>query len=251
MKTTPPSHHSETGHAPNADNFRKLIDYALSYGNKYAPIMPSLQVQYLTTVYGSTIEAIHLLDVANAPYIQSLSRREEAFAPIAALASRVLRFAETLPINKSTLNALKELVRKLQGRRAKAKDPELEMKNADDAPHHYISVSQLSFAQRIVHFEGFIDLLENESVYQPNEEPLTVAALKNHLADMRATNDDVTQKEIPLHAARNHRDELMYAPETGMIDLALAAKKYIYAAFGSASEEYRNIKGLTFTKKRY
>jgi hypothetical protein len=248
---------SETGYAPTVNNYRILIDYITSYGIRYEPASLQIQLPILNNILDNTNNAMQELNTLTPPLVQAINQRETAFAPVAPIASRALHYAETLDINPNTIKALKELLRRLQGRRAKAKkidpenDPEITPEtDADPEPaHKYISVSQLSFPQRIEHFEEFIDLLKNEPLYDPNEKELTIDALEDILTAMRTANHTVTQKEIPVRAVRTRRDQLLFTPVSGLVDTALSVKKYVYAAFGRTSQEYKNIAKIPFRKK--
>ena len=242
----------ETGHAKNVENFSKLNENIISFGGKYAPSDVRLQPSNLNAVKTAAVASLETVNVANPPFLQALSRREIAFDGIPKLASRALAIAETLHLDPATINALKELVRKLYGRRAAPKkvvpqNPDAEVTGKE---HKYISVSQLSFDQRIEHFSQFVDILAAEPAYQPAEQDLRVESFSSRLAEMRASNTAVTQVSIPLANARNNRNTILYAPLTGLVDVALDVKKYVRAAFGDKSIEYTEIKGIEFTRPK-
>jgi tetratricopeptide (TPR) repeat protein len=245
----------ETGHARNVENFRKLNEHIVSFGSKYAPSDVRLQVANLNTVRTTAEASLNGINAANPPFLQAVNRRETAFVGIPQLASRALHLAETLHLDAVAIKALKELVRKLYGRRATPKKeapapegPDAEETEDTEQKHKYISVSQLSFDQRIEHFDQFIEILKAEPAYQPAEADLNIAGLSARLAEMRAANDAVTQAGILLTNARNVRNTVLYTPITGLVGVALDVKKYVRAALGSDSGEYREIKNLEFTK---
>ena len=241
---------SETGHARNVENFRKLDDHLKSFGEKYAPSDVRLQLANIATVLQAADAALLSLNGANPPFLQAVSRRETAFTGMPQLASRALAIAETLHLDATTLKALKELVRKLYGRRAAPKKivPENPDTEVTEKEHKYISVSQLSFDQRMEHFAQFIDVLKAESTYQPAEQDLSIDGLSARLAEMRASNEAVTQAGIYLATARNNRNAMLYATYTGLVDVALDVKKYVKAAFGATSDEYAAVKKLEFRR---
>jgi hypothetical protein len=243
------SKQSETGHAKNVENFKKLNEHIVSFGPKYAPSDVRLQIPNVSTVSQAGSASLILLSEAQPPYLQAISRREAAFDNVAKLASRALTMAETLHLSPTTIKALKELVRKLYGRRATPKKV-IPLTDAEttEPEHKTISVSQLSFDQRIAHFAQFIDILKAEPTYQPSESELSTIGLSARLADMRMSNDSVTQFAIPVTNARNHRNTILYASLTGLVDVAMDIKKYVRAAFGDNSDEFREIKGLHFKK---
>jgi hypothetical protein len=243
----------ETGHARNVENFRRLSDCIISFGASYAPTESRLKLAGVAAILQAAETSLADLNAANAPYLQAISRREIAFTDIPQLTSRALKIAETMHLNPTTIKALKELVRKLYGRRAVPKKA-LPLVNDDSnaettqPERRIISVSQLSFDQRIEHLSRFIEILKVESTYQPAETELSVAGLTARLVEMRASNDTVTQADITLISARNARNTVLYATLTGLVDVALDIKKYVLAAFGNKSSEYAVIRGLRFTR---
>ena len=244
------SKNHETGHAKNVENFRKLNDHIISFGTMYAPADTRLQLANVATVLQAADAALISLNGANPPFLQAVSRRETAFTGVPQLASRALAIAETLHLDATTIKALKELVRKLYGRRATPKKiiPENPGAEVAEKEHKYISVSQLSFDQRLEHFSQFIELLKAEPAYQPAETDLNVTGLTARLDEMRAANDAVTQAGIYLANTRNNRNTMLYGPITGLVDVALDIKKYVRAAMGAASNEYATIKNLQFIR---
>ena len=110
------------------------------------------------------------------PYLHAVSRREAAFDGVDRLASRALAMAETLRLDAASIRALKELVRKLYGRRAVPKkspatsgEPNPETTRRE---HRTISVARLNFDQRAAHFAQFVAILRAEHDYRPLETDL-------------------------------------------------------------------------------
>jgi hypothetical protein len=71
---------SETGHAKNVENFRRLYDHLMNFGGKYAPSDARLQLANVATVLQAASSSLTALSVANPPFLQAVSRREAAFA---------------------------------------------------------------------------------------------------------------------------------------------------------------------------
>jgi hypothetical protein len=51
-------------------------------------------------------------------------------------------------------------------------------------------------------------------------------------------------------AARAERDQLLYTPDTGLVDIAEDMKKYVKHVFGTGNPQYAQIKNLKFTEPR-
>jgi hypothetical protein len=238
---------SETGHAVNLINFQELIKHIVSFGPKYNPVPDRLKYETLNTVHLTATATFEHLNNVNAPYLTAISNREAAFLPIKGLLSRINKTAEILFVNPVALKAIKEIIRKLRGERAVAKKKPEEVKEGEKATV-YRSVSQLSFEQRIEHFDELIRLLQELPEYAPNETELTPAYLNTLLIAMKTTNTDVVDTSIPVVNARNARNKILYEPVNGIVSLANDVKKYVLAAFGINSEEYRAVQKLKFTK---
>ncbi|MDR1582268.1 MAG: hypothetical protein LBS55_03255 [Prevotellaceae bacterium] len=67
---------------------------------------------------------------------------------------------------------------------------------------------------------------------------------------MQATNEAVTVANVPLANARQERDRLLYAPQTGMISTALQVKEYVKAVFGASSPQYKEVRLIKFENKK-
>jgi hypothetical protein len=70
------------------------------------------------------------------------------------------------------------------------------------------------------------------------------------LNDLKAKNSAVIAAEIPLNNARIARNDIMYKPNKGMVDVALDVKTYIKSIFGGSSPQYKKISKIKFTKPR-
>jgi hypothetical protein len=237
--------HYETGHAVNVENFQRLTQYVESFGCRYAPPTDRLQTNHLHELLTAAVAALKGVDTTNPDYIAAVSDRNEAFAPLGKLATRIHYFVETLHVDEPTLNAIRELVRKLHGRRAVAK------KDVPQEVHKYISVAQMSYAQRAENFEKLIGMVKHEPLYQPSAADLTIDRLNERLAHLHTTNSAVVRAHIPLLEARSHRTAILYAPLTGLVDVALDVKKYLRGALGATSDEYSEIKGIRFKRFIY
>jgi hypothetical protein len=56
--------------------------------------------------------------------------------------------------------------------------------------------------------------------------------------------------ESALVTARRERNEILYAPQTGMIDTALAVKAYVKGVFGAASPEFKAVNHIHFQGRK-
>jgi hypothetical protein len=239
----------ESGINTYVGRFDQLIDVCKSFGAVYNPTPQALKIPNLIGQLSGVRTSITAVDLALAGYVTRESARQTVFALLQPLATRVQASAIILGLPDAVIVHIKEVVRKIHGRRAHALKT-----NAADAPEgetkaKHISVSQVSFNEQIEHLNQLISLVASQPAYNPAEEDLKIATLNQVLNDMRATNDAVMVADASLTSARQKRDLLLYAPKTGMIDTALAVKEYVKAVFGASSPQYKEVKRIKFHNK--
>lgn len=244
----------EASHAMNVGNFRKIHEAVQAYADAYQPSDARLNLLNIEALAEKGEGALMGVAMAQGPYLRAISRREIAFADLPHLASRALRVFELSHSDPASIRSLKELLRKLQGRRAVPKKdeplPEEPVTEAEGQEHKYISVSQLSFTNRIAHFADFIEILRGEKDYQPSEKALNLTGLNEFLKEMRDSDDLVTAAAHKLSDARKKRNEILYTPVDGLVDVAQDVRQYVRAVFGADSAEYTAIKKLEFKKRK-
>lgn len=237
---------SETGHAKNSANFRKLIDFAIGFQEKYNPSNPDLAISKLEEQYLGSQKRLKVVADSNTLFNNATNARETVFKGNKSLSTRILNALEASNVSKLKINDAKEFNRKLQGKRAvaikKVTDPNT------PAPLT-ISVSQQSFDQQIQHFKGFVSLLEEEPKYAPNEADLTAPAIQLHITDMSKNNDAVSTAHVNVSNDRLDRNKFLYDEATGLVDTAKGVKNYIKSVFAANSPQYKLVSGLSFLNK--
>jgi hypothetical protein len=140
------------------------------------------------------------------------------------------------------------LVRKLQGRRSTPKmtDEEKKTAEAEGKAVNEISSSQMSYDSRLDNFDKLIKLLTSEPEYSPNEADLKIDSLTTLYNDLNTKNTAVINATVPLNTARIARDQVLYTPLTGIVDISVDVKTYVKSVFGATSPQYKAISGLKF-----
>jgi uncharacterized protein (DUF1810 family) len=227
-------------------NFAKLIDKCESFGPVYSPVPGYLHIPMLRHKYGEVEITISEVDDVQARYIVAEGDRKKMFSSLPTLATRIQAAAIVLDLSGSVTVRIKEIVRKIRGKRARKIEPDVE----GEEPKKHISVSQVSFNEQIEHLNQLVSLLKSQPGYTPAEEELTIAYLEVLLNNMRAANARFIEAEVLLAAARQRRNHALYATKTGMMDTALAVKEYVKAVFGATSVEYKEVKHINFVNKK-
>ena len=244
---------SETGHAKNVANFNQLIFFIVGYGIIYNPSRPSISLTALELLATKSESGISNLNLVFSACSSVVTAREEAFEPMSKLSTRVLNALKATDTTAQTDNAAKTIVRKIQGQRASAKIhvPETSLIPAtplstDKKEIKQISTSQMSFDSRLNNFDKLIRLVDQTPQYIPNETELKVVTLKAYYDDLKIKNEAAITATVIVSNARIARNEVLYTPITGTIDIASDVKVYIKSLFGAVSPQYKQISGLEF-----
>ena len=246
------SNNSETGHAVNVANFNDLISFVNGYGSAYNPSNPAIMLPAMQTLSVNAEAALVGVNAALPAYNAAVAAREVVFAPLSKRVTRVMNFLKSSGVTPQVYDQVNTVARKVKGARASAIiKPDAPADGAEPAPTpKQISASQMSYDNRTENFGKMIQLLAAIPEYNPNEADLTVAALTTLHDDMKTKNNAVITAEVPLSNARIARNNVLYAENTGLYDIALKVKMYISSVFGITSPQYKQIKNLKFKNIR-
>lgn len=242
----------ESGHAKNAANFQTLIANVKGYGASYNPSKASIQLPNLIAAAEAAYAAIGNLNSLLPNYSIAVAEREEAFAPLSKLSTRILNSLKATDAIANVIDNAETNHRKITGRRASRKlsQAEIQAMAAEGKEVNQISTSQQSYDKRLESFDKQIKLLASIPTYTPNEVELQVATLQALLNDLYSKNTTVTNQTVPLNAARIARNEVLYNAETGIVALAQSVKSYAKSVFGTSSANYKLISGIAIRKAR-
>lgn len=236
----------ETGSAKNLANFDELIRNVKSFGDLYMPPVPLITMPNLEIKAQMVRNTLDFINRADAAYNIALAAKEEEFKPLKKLFTRVLNILKIMSLPQSLIDEATSLNRKMQGKRATAKltNTELNTLRLDGVEKKQISSSQQSVDNLIETFGKLIELLLSIGNYAPNEIELQLPFLTNQHSQLKLKNKETDDENVALNNARAARDLEMYAPQTGMVDVALAVKNYVKAAFNANSTQYKQISGI-------
>jgi hypothetical protein len=242
---------SETGHEKNVANFDVFISSVLSMGEAYKPAKSSLSIESLQSVCAGCKGAMTGVRAADAAYRNAVDAREAIFLRLDKVVTRIINTLSSSDVSSETVTSAKSIVKKLRGSKNNSKKTAAEKASDDgkeNAPRE-ISVSQLSYDNKIGNFSMLLELLKSNPAYNPNEKDLTIDAIKSFSNELRNKNAAVVSAKTAFYNARALRDEIMYKEGSGLMEIASDAKNYIKGAFGSTSSQYKMISGLKFRRK--
>ena len=255
---------SETGHAKNVANFELFIACCGGNGAAYSPSKNALKIPQMQTTLTNGKNVLQTVKTTEIVFENNRNSREINVSPaiLQKFSTRILNALEATDASKQTINNAKAINRKIHGKRAgstkkaKTTKPEAtatpassnDSTTTSEAQINQISVSQLSFDSLIDNFAKLVVLLGAEPLYIPNEADLKVTALNTDLAYYRTLNSAVITSSIPYKDALIARDITLYQDNTGLVDIALAAKKYIKSVYGATSPQYKQVSAIAFKK---
>lgn len=242
----------ETGHAKNVANFDELISFITGYGAVYNPSKASLKLTALKTLSTNAKNAVNTVNGAMPSYKNAVANRQSAFTPLSKLITRVMNAAIVTMSKEEEIEHVRSLVRKIQGRRAKAKKSEEELQALAlvGKETKNISASQMSYDNRIDSLDKLIKLLSSNTLYKPNETELKLTSLTNLFKQLSDANALVLQATVPLSNARLVRNDVLYLGEDCLVTVALESKTYIKSLFGVGSPQYKQISKLYFKTQK-
>lgn len=241
---------SETGHAKNVANFEDLISFCVGYGTKYNPSKASIKIPALNAKLTSGQGVLTTHKTTKTTFDNTTNSREIGFDPLKPFCTRIISALEATDASTQTVDDAKTINRKIQGKRAEkiVTPPPPADPNAKIDEINHISVSQQSFDNLIDNFDKLLKHVTAEPLYVPNETDLTITALNTTLTNLKALNTAVINVTTPYKNALIARDTVLYADNTGLVDIAKEVKKYVKSVFGARSPQFKQVSKLAFKK---
>jgi hypothetical protein len=250
----------ETGHAKNVANFQALLSACISFGPSYNPQRPDITLSGLSSKISSCLARMSSTNTQFSDTKIELGNRELTFSTLSAKTTRVLAAVKASDVKASDLDNITTIVRRLNGHRAVAKlpastaDPNANPANPSTTSADIvknISVSQMSFDSRLANLDILIKLLINLPGYLPSATDITIAALQAIYNLMLKQNNAVIKSNQALDRQRGLRNIELYAPKTGIIDIASDVKSYVKSQYAANSIEYKAVAAIKFKKQAY
>lgn len=236
-------------HVQNVQAFGELKGLCTGYGGEYNPGKQNLQVEALTTLWLNANQVMDDVIVAKAEYDIATNNREQAFAQLGKLGTRIFGILKAGGASPLLLKDAQTLVNKLRGFGSKAHRPPI----SSQEPEPVITKRRLGghdYASRKNHFASLLEIVMSEPTYKPNESYLSVAGLQGVLDNLRELNEKVVAAKVALREARRNRNTLLYVGEESLVSTAQAVKQYVKAIYGFTSQQHTEVFRIGFTKPK-
>ena len=240
----------ETGHIKNLENLGIAIDFATSWGVKYAPSNPMLDIAAMSAKLSAGEAEMDTVQTNKTPYRNATAACEDAFDPLSKLTTRIMKTMKASGIPESVQEDAATYARKIKGQRKTPKvvdDPATPDVDESDKSH---SASQMSRTQRIENFDALRSLLSSQPLYAPNENDLKNNALKGYSDDLKLKVAAVGDTFVPYSNSMASRDDVLYKDTDSVFQIGRLFKIYVEGAFTRNSSEWAQIKNLEFRDLR-
>lgn len=239
---------SETGHAKNVANFEDLISFCTGYGATYNPSKAAIQIASLNTLHTNAQGSITGVNSSKTAFTNATNARQTAFDPLKKLCTKIVNALDATDATDKLVKDAKTINNKIQGKRSGDKPTPPPATATEATEDKTISVSQQSYDSLIENFDKLIQLVSSEPTYTPNETELQVSTLTTNLGNLRTTNTAVINAYTNYSNSRITRNSILYAPTSGLVDIAGDVKKYVKSVFGATSPQFKQVSKLEFKK---
>lgn len=232
---------SDTSFGKKLRNGQDLLTFVQGFAG-YVPPRAQESVAALQALLSSVITANATEAITRQQYRAAVDARANAFRTgnnsIAKLTTLIRAAVEAQYGKKSgETSSIHTLIRSLRAVKPTAAPVNPDQPDAVQT----ISRSQLSYGSQTQHFNDLINTLNQLNGYNPSNTAIKIATLQTFVTQLSTLNNTVTQKFAALQMARATRTAL-YAD---LKDRTQRAKSYVKAQYGTVSNEYKLIKGLS------
>ena len=234
---------SETGHKINLENFELVITRVTELGILYTPGNPLLLIPAMTAQSTAANTLQTEFNTALAEASAPMQEREIFFINLQKLITRAINYYESLQPSKQAIAKARGLVKAIRGTNVRVE----RLENGEPDPTH-ISNSHQSFAQILNNYHQLVELIKVNTDYLPLEIEINIASLETAYTDGEALTTSVNEMVTHAIMKRVMRDHALYDLTTGIIDVALACKKYVRSKFGALSDEAKTVTSIKFVR---
>ncbi len=243
------SNNLSSGASTNVTNLKLLNSAILGFGNSYNPINAQISSTALQTVLLHGQSVVNAVDIAHAANTNAKNARSKSFESISKLVTRIGNAFKSIITDESARTQIRSLILLIQRGRVnlkKTKPAENEI-TEDPTPAQATTSHKSGYEKQLDNFSKLIQFLASFPAYKPNEADLTVAGLTAFYNELTLNCQAVIDTQTNLDKSRRDRENVIYQPVTGLVQLGNDAKSYIKSVFGAGSLEYRQISKLKFT----
>jgi len=212
----------------------------------YHPGSPNLQIAALQELSAKARQSMEAKDAARSAWNKATNQREIAFASLNKLVSAVLFALAASGASEQTMKDARVFLRQISGRR-KSRGP-IPSEQAMATVEKERPSQPGGYEDKTNHFSQLVEMVSQETAYQPNEPHLTVNGLREKVTQLHLHNAIVKQARADFFHARVALHEVFYGEKDSIVATARTAKKYLRSVYGLNSNEYSQVRKIKFNK---
>lgn len=240
---------SDMSHVMNLGNFESLIALCISSGEKYNPSTLNLTVNSLQITEIEANKILKQVKVARINFNHDDDERRLHFTEFKELIKKVINLFLMNGTSEMAIATVVEIQKRIIAIKENSiKKNEIPAGNIGASPilTNKIMLGQVGYISLLNNFKNLLELLKQENNYKTNDPVLKKEQLQATLISLVELQANAINSEIILNDLKITRSNYFYAPETGMVTIALNVKKYIKATFGSSSNQFKLVNQLKF-----
>jgi len=243
------SNNLSSGASSNVSNLKLLNSAILGFGNIYNPINAQISYTALQSTYVHGQSAINAVDIALAANTNAKNTRSKSFGSLSKLMTRIGNAFKSIITDESARTQIRSMILLIQKGRVNPKKtkPAVNAITEDPAPAQGSISHKSGYEKQLDNFSKLIQFLASFPTYKPNEADLSVAGLTAWYNELALNCQAVIDTQTNLDKSRRDRENVIYQPVTGLVQLGNDSKSYIKSVFGAGSLEYRQISKIKFT----
>ena len=240
---------SDMSHVMNLGNFESLIALCISSGEKYNPPTLNLTINSLLVTEIEANKILRQVKEARINFNYDDDVRKFHFTEYKKLIKKVVNVFLMIGTSEIAITSMVEIQKRIISIKENSiKKKEIPAGNIGASPilTKKVMLGQVGYINLLNNFKNLLELLRQENNYKTNDPILKTDQLQATLISLVELHFNAINSEIILNNLKIIRSNYFYAPETGMVTIALNVKKYIKATFGSSSNQFKLVNQLKF-----
>ena len=233
-------------HINNLQAYHSLVGYCTGLGGKYNPGRQNLRLEALQAQLESVSQSLEQVKVTKVHFINEVNERRKVFALLPSIASNVLRTLGETGSTDEQIASARMMVKSILGQKLRMPLPAMGDKLVTEPARR--SPLQMSYWAKSDAFSQLVKLVASISTYQPTVPELSVKSLTMKMAELESINQRVSEARVKWSQAMSQRTEVMYADHDSACNRSKSVKNYLRIMLGSDSEQFDQVKRITFTK---
>ncbi len=234
-------------HVKIAGKYEGFVKICSGFGG-YHPGSTNLQLSFLQELSAKARHTLEAKDAARSVWKKVTNEREIAFTGLKKLVSAVLYALAASGASEPTMKDARVFFRQISGRR-KSRSP-IPSVQATTAVEKERPSQPGGYEDLANHFSQLVEMVSQETSYQPNEPHLAVSGLREKVIQLHLQNTIVKEAKANFFHARVALHEVFYGEKNSIVATARAVKKYLRSVYGLNSNEYSQVRKIKFNKTK-